>query len=625
GALAQPQPGASGRISDIRVSGATIRLVFSVPGLAPGATVDPGTVGVRLNGKSVPATAASAATGTLRRTAVLVLDTSGSMRGAGIAGAKAAALAFLAAVPADVGVGLVAFADQPRVVVAPTARRAAVRNAVAALTPSGETSLYDAVLLGVRTVGTTGARSLLVLSDGGDTTSVATASQAVQAVAASGVSIDAVAFRTSESVSGVLTQIATAAHGRVVGATSAADIGQAFTATAREISNQVLVTATLPPNAPSGQVTIDVSARVGEATVADSAVTLLSAATIAPTRAAGPVPVAAKSTALSSHLALGAALLLLFLGIAGALAVAIASMTNRESGRVRRRLSGYGATPRRPTSTEPSALGESAVARSAVEFADRVVRSRGLETRITEQLETAGLPLRAAEWLLIQVGTPIGLAVLLLLLSGGAPGTALLGLVVGAGAPLAFLRIKASRREGAFLAQLPDTLQLVAGSLSAGYSFPQAIDTVVREGAQPIAGEFAKAIVESRLGVPMEDALSSIALRMRSEDFSWVVMAVRIQREVGGNLAEVLTNVAATMRERERLRRQVKVLSAEGRLSAWILGLLPVLFAGYLVTVRPGYLSPLFTDPMGIVMIGGMTIALAVGAFWLRKVVRVDV
>jgi tight adherence protein B len=123
----------------------------------------------------------------------------------------------------------------------------------------------------------------------------------------------------------------------------------------------------------------------------------------------------------------------------------------------------------------------------------------------------------------------------------------------------------------------------------------------------------------------MEDALDTVARRMDSVDFQWVVMAIRIQREVGGNLAEVLTNVAATMRERERLRRQVDVLSAEGRLSAIILGALPLLFVTYLVLVRPEYIGLLVTNPLGIVMIVVGVILLIAGAFWLRKVVTVEV
>ena len=148
---------------------------------------------------------------------------------------------------------------------------------------------------------------------------------------------------------------------------------------------------------------------------------------------------------------------------------------------------------------------------------------------------------------------------------------------------------------------------------------------MVRESSGPMAVELNKAIVEARLGVPIEDALDTVARRMDSVDFEWVVMAIRIQREVGGNLAEVLNNVAATMRERERLRRQVDVLSAEGRLSAVILGALPLLFVVYLILVRPEYIGVLVTNPLGIAMIVVGVILLIAGAFWLRKVVTVEV
>jgi tight adherence protein B len=125
--------------------------------------------------------------------------------------------------------------------------------------------------------------------------------------------------------------------------------------------------------------------------------------------------------------------------------------------------------------------------------------------------------------------------------------------------------------------------------------------------------------------VDLEDALQGVADRMGSVDFAWVVMAIRIQREVGGNLAEVLTTVAATLRERERLRRQVQVLSAEGRLSAWILGGLPIVFALYLLLAQPDYLLPMVQNVLGWIMLGMGLILLIVGALWLRKVVKVEV
>src|SRR5690606_4357147 len=153
----------------------------------------------------------------------------------------------------------------------------------------------------------------------------------------------------------------------------------------------------------------------------------------------------------------------------------------------------------------------------------------------------------------------------------------------------------------------------------------QSADAIVKEGMEPISSEFRRVLVESRLGVNLEDALDEVAVRMESKDFAWVVMAVRIQREVGGNLAELLLTVAATLREREYLRRHVSALSAEGRLSAWILGGLPPGFMVYLVAVRGDYVRPMFTDPRGWLMLAVAAIMLAVGTFWMSRVIKVEV
>jgi tight adherence protein B len=165
----------------------------------------------------------------------------------------------------------------------------------------------------------------------------------------------------------------------------------------------------------------------------------------------------------------------------------------------------------------------------------------------------------------------------------------------------------------------------MAGSLQAGLSLAQGMDTIVREGADPIAGEFRRALVETRLGVQVEDALDSIAERMTSDDFRWTVMAVRIQREVGGNLAELMLNVAATMREREYLRRQVKSLSAEGRFSAYILLVMPPGVLMYEATTNRHYLSPLISTPMGWLMLGVMGVMMGLGAFMMSRMIKLEV
>jgi tight adherence protein B len=165
----------------------------------------------------------------------------------------------------------------------------------------------------------------------------------------------------------------------------------------------------------------------------------------------------------------------------------------------------------------------------------------------------------------------------------------------------------------------------MAGSLKAGLSLAQALDTVVREGQEPLSGEFRRALVETRLGVPIEDALESIGMRMESADFEWTVMAIRIQREVGGNLAELLLNVAGTLRERDYLRRQVKALSAEGRFSAYILLAMPPGVILYMMAVNPSYLNPLIHTPQGLVLLCGMVLLMGIGALTMKKMVKVEV
>jgi tight adherence protein B len=197
--------------------------------------------------------------------------------------------------------------------------------------------------------------------------------------------------------------------------------------------------------------------------------------------------------------------------------------------------------------------------------------------------------------------------------------------VLGVVGPWMYLGLRASQRRKKFNAALPETLQLMSGSLSAGLSLMQSVDTIVREGAEPVASAFKRVLVETRIGVPLEDALDGVADRFDSRDFRWVVMAIRIQRQVGGNLAELLGTVSATMREREYMRRQVAALAAEGKLSAIVLGALPPLFLLYLLLTQGDYVTPLFTEPLGLVMLIGGGLWLSVGIFWMSKLVKVEV
>lgn len=623
-----------GRIVEVTSAHGSLRVLFTASGLAQNTTISPSSVKLSVDGSPLAARAepvGAAATTQVQRSALLVIDTSGSMAGEGLGGAKTAATAFLNAVPADVKIGLVTFSDSAHVAVSPTTDRTAVRKAISGLHAAGETALYDGVALGLRTLGATGARNMVLLTDGADTRSKTKLGSLIPQIQQSKVTIDAVGFRTTDAQAAPLRQIATSGGGQVIAATAASALAVAFQNAAHDISHQVVITAPIPQQLQNSSHTIAVVASAGGATLSDSAFAPIGAAGAAqPVRAQdfGAKPAAVHQGLPKS--ALWGGLAALFVAVAVLLWVALSGLRGSgSSSGVRRRLSIYTLTGRpveeAREETATTVLGDSAVARNAVELAGRVVTSRDLESMLSTRLDAAGVPMKPPEWLILHVGIAVVAGVMFLLISGGGLLATCIGVVLGLVGPWIYLSIKEGRRTSAFLERMPDTLQLMAGGLLAGYSLPQSVDAVVREGSEPISSEFNRALVETRLGVTIEDALEGVGQRMRSLDFEWVVMAIRIQREVGGNLAEVLTTVAATMRERERLRRQVRVLSAEGRLSAWILGGLPPLFFLYLLFVRHTYIEKLWTDPIGVFLIVFLVIDMSIGAFWLNKVIKVEV
>ena len=262
--------------------------------------------------------------------------------------------------------------------------------------------------------------------------------------------------------------------------------------------------------------------------------------------------------------------------------------------------------------------GAGAAAGAAVE---RVLVRRGRLAAGATALERAGIAMTLTDVVLLAG---------FLTIVAGAAGTVLAGLVVGllaaAAVPVGtrlLVRLRTSRRQARFADQLDDSLQLMASSLRAGHRLLRAMDAVAQEAEAPTSEEFARLINETRVGRDLTVALDEITERTGSEDFSWVAQAIAIQREVGGNLAEVLDAVGHTIRERNAIRRQVKALSAEGKLSAIVLMALPFGIIGFISMTQPSYLSPFTESAAGIGLAAVACTMLLVGGVWLKKTVRI--
>ena len=261
---------------------------------------------------------------------------------------------------------------------------------------------------------------------------------------------------------------------------------------------------------------------------------------------------------------------------------------------------------------------------SFAQVGKRFATATGFSARLDERLERAGMPIMSGEFVALTavcalVGAVVG-AIFLLNIIFVLLIASLAGVI-----PYGWLLRSQKKRRNLLLDQLADTMSILASSLRAGYSFLQALDTVSKEIGEPSAGEFQRVVAEIRLGRPVDDALVAMAERVDSDDLRWAVIAINVQRQVGGNLAEVLDIVASTVRERAYIRRQVQVLSAEGRLSVGILSAIPFFLLLYISIVNPEYIKPLFTTTPGIILVVGGGIFMGMGIYIMTRIIKIDV
>ncbi len=531
---------------------------------------------------------------------------------------------------AGIEVALIPFASDVEVTVPPTASASSLVAGIDDLTPGGATLLYDAIVLSAEVIEQRfegeegGIARIVVFSDGGDNGSEATLEEAIAAAQGVDAPITTVGWEAEDFDPVTMTRMAEATGGVVVSSEDAGDVAGLFEGIATDITSLYRVdyhsTITAPADLP---VTVIVDTPAGEASIESLAINTRQEAAEPgdPTTSILPQPVIAffgGPTGL--WVGVGAA----FLAVLGLLWVLLVGSARSSGGKsLERGLRMYGREGRRVRDDDIE-LPTRRLTERAIDLVGRVPKPEGFDERMQLSLDRAAWPVRSNEFVVLVVAS----AALGGLLAGGIPGNiwlGILGAVIAGLVPIAILRIRIERRKRAFMDQLPATLQLLAGSLRAGYGLLQAIDTVVQEAEDPTASEFARVLTEARLGMPIDDSLEGMAQRLDSDDFHWVVLAIGIQREVGGNLAELLQTVAATMRSRAALRRQIKVLSAEGRISAWVIGLMPFIVALALQVLNPGYVGQLFERIEGLIMVGIAALLLLVGAFWLKKIVDIEV
>jgi tight adherence protein B len=639
GLLAAPDPGEpsppSGTLTILSadVSAAPrVELELSIPAPLTGGQVEASAVEVLENGVTVPIDLERVATDSLE--VVLLIDTSGSMQqGGAIVAARSAAVEFLGQLPPTVPVGIVAFADAPSLVSPLTLDRGLLVAALNGLGASGRTALYDGIVFASSLFsGGTTDRQFVVLSDGGDTASNATLEDAAAVTA--GIRTSIIELQTDESDAAALTRLAETGGGRVTSAADPSGLSELYREVAFSLVDRYRLGFTTDR---SGPATYVVNLTVGEqvfsavtevllpstpATTTPAASTTSTSGPPAPSTTAPPastappaIPPAGEGAAPPAGSSTGSSGWLLYIG-AGAVFVSITSLMlfawpNDPAFRAGRRQLGVD----RAAATSS----ESSIADRLSTYAEGALERGGRRRGLANTLDVAAVALRPGEFVVATTAIALTAGLVLLALVGP------WGLVVGVAVVPIVARIvlttRAQRRRAEFAEQLPDVLQLLVSGLRAGFALPQALDAVANQAPEPARAEFQRVMFESRVGRDLTDSLRAAAERMGSRDFDWVVAAFDINREVGGELAHVLEGIAATVRERQQLTRQVRTLTAEGRISAYVLTALPIVLFALLLLIDRSYFESM-TEAPGPALLAISVLLMVVGWIWMRRLLR---
>ena len=542
---------------------------------------------------------------------LLMTDASGSMQGARLRQVRQAVDELLATLDPSIPVGLGTFADEVRILVPPTTDRPQLTDALAAVRGDGDTALFSALLAALQD---SAAERLVVLTDGEDTASSVDADDIVRELSSERIPIDVIALDALGNPNEALARVVDASGGAI--AVTPSDLAATLRASiARSDAMLRIGTDVLWTQELGGQrIDVQVIDAAGRAFVAGTTVSL---PTSAPLQAEAPLQADSSSAWWASYLLALGAFAVVSIGVLAAVRI-IQDYRNRSQ--IRRVLSHYsGSDPGRRQNANPTGNPTGETSNTVLRFLPRTWADA-----LRMQVDNAGLPLTPATWLLLQAG--IMAAVFGLLSLAGLPlVVALLGLVLSGVVIQAIIRSRIESARRRFNGELADFFTLVASGLRSGLSLAQAVSGAAHGGSDVLARQMRRVTTEVALGMDLADALDGVAVRMSSEDLALAVQAVRIQRETGGSLSNVLDIAATTVRQRAQLQREVRALSAEGRISALILMVLPAVIFAFFFLTRREYVEVFWTEPAGWIMLGALALILGIGAIWMQRVTKIDI
>lgn len=582
--------------------------------LPPGTKLDPAAVHVTENGTAVTDVSVIGGTASAKKFGVvLLIDASESMHGAPIANAMKAARAFAAQRAPNQPLAVVVFSKTPRVLLPFTTNTGQI-SAALATTPglAQGTHIFDAADEGISLLATAHIKSgsLVLLSDGSDTGSTATLDSVTADAAAAGVRIFTVGLEGNKFDPTTLTTLAQGAGGAYSDAASAKQLSSIFDQLGAQLANQYVIQYQSLTQA-NQNVTVQVSVdHYGTAAAFSYKAPSLKKL---PTNY-NPSLIERFWTSLAALVAVA---------IVCALLLAYAVLTAVQPGRraMRRRVTRY-VQPDAIATTGDETPTVTAIAETLYERTEQTLAGKPRWERFKEEVDISGISFGAAQLMVLSLAGGLALAMVLAVLSG-TKALALLGLL-GPFLAVAWVNSRAEVARNRFAEQLPVNLEVLASALRSGHSLTGALRVVIEDAAEPSRSEFTRIVSDEQAGMQLETAFDETVRRMQNNDLRQIAIVSQIQREAGGNTAEVLDRVTENIRARFELRRLVKTLTAQGRMSRWVVTALPVVLLLFISLLNPTYLHPLFHTTVGLIMFFVAVLMVTAGSWFIKKIVKIE-